>query len=414
MELFQKIKQGDKMTTKMGTGLKRAEDENESASMVAKKAVEEAKQKLDGREVNLAIVYSSSKYDYQEVVNAVREATNNAPLIGCSTGGEFTEDGVGMGNIGVALISSDDMEFFIGLAEGLKEDAERAINDLGSQLPTRVEGYPHLFGILLIDGLAGRGEEATLLASTVFDQVTFVGGAAGDDLQMKETYVFANDRVATNAACMCLIASKYPMYTSVQHGHIPLSEPLKVTKSRENVVYEVDGRPAWDVWKEKTAEDARGMGIDVEELTEPSEIGSFCVCYELGLATGGGQYKIRFPLSKNDDGSLNFACGIPEGATFRIMKSPKEKQIDAARKAAELAKRDAGDTKLAGILVFDCVVRAMILGDDFPVAVEQFKEVFRDVPLLGWETYGEICMAPGQFSGFHNTTSVVLAIPAGE
>jgi methyl-accepting chemotaxis protein len=53
----------------------------------------------------------------------------------------------------------------------------------------------------------------------------------------------------------------------------------------------------------------------------------------------------------------------------------------------------------------------LILGDEFYRGVDQFKDVLGDVPILGWETYGEICMEPGQFSGFHNTTSVVLIIP---
>jgi hypothetical protein len=48
----------------------------------------------------------------------------------------------------------------------------------------------------------------------------------------------------------------------------------------------------------------------------------------------------------------------------------------------------------------------------FYSGVDQFKNVLGDIPILGWETYGEICMEPGQFSGFHNTTSVVVLIPA--
>ena len=33
-------------------------------------------------------------------------------------------------------------------------------------------------------------------------------------------------------------------------------------------------------------------------------------------------------------------------------------------------------------------------------------------PIAGFETYGEIAMDLGQSSGFHNTTTVVLAFPA--
>jgi methyl-accepting chemotaxis protein len=35
------------------------------------------------------------------------------------------------------------------------------------------------------------------------------------------------------------------------------------------------------------------------------------------------------------------------------------------------------------------------------------------VPVAGFETYGEIALDVGDMSGFHNTTTVVLAFPEG-
>jgi len=67
--------------------------------------------------------------------------------------------------------------------------------------------------------------------------------------------------------------------------------------------------------------------------------------------------------------------------------------------------------KLAGAIVFDCVCRAVILGDAFSKAVDGIKEVLKGIPLIGFETYGEIAMEMGQLSGFHNTTTVILLIP---
>jgi methyl-accepting chemotaxis protein len=159
-----------------------------------------------------------------------------------------------------------------------------------------------------------------------------------------------------------------------------------------------------------TAVRAFQIGVDVEAIEE-ADVGAHLLRFELGLPDVGGQYKIRIPLGKNEDGSLNFGCTIPEGVTFRIMEGEKENQIVSARVAAEMARENSGDTEIAGAMVFDCVCRGLILGDEFYRGVNQFKDVLGDVPILGWETYGEICMEPGQFSGFHNTTSVVLIIP---
>ncbi len=94
-----------------------------------------------------------------------------------------------------------------------------------------------------------------------------------------------------------------------------------------------------------------------------------------------------------------------------------EQQINAAEEAAREALQNAenaGHSDFAGIFVFDCAVRQLMLGDRFPEAVDRFKKVLPGVPILGWETYGEIRLEPGQFSGFHNATSVVLLLPRGD
>jgi len=402
------------MVTKFATGL------SKGGAVAAKEAIMRAKEKLGGGRVDLSIVYSSSEYDYREVVDVVREATNDAPLIGASSAGEFTEEKVERGSIAVGLLSSDDIMIFTAVAEGVKEDPEAAIKEVVTKLPDNVEGYPYLTAILLIDGLSGVGEEVALLASYLFGkEQRIVGGMAGDDFKMEKTFVFSDDKVCTNALIVCLLASKTPLFTGVKHGHTPLSRALKITRAEGNVLYEIDNRPAWAIWKEETTEVAKKRGIDIEKLETPAEIAQFFTNYILGLTTEKeGEYKIRWPVSINEDGSLSFTCGIAEGSVFRIMDgSNLEKQINAAEKAAVIAKQNAenaGYSDFAGIIVFDCAVRQLMLGDRFPEAVDRFKKVLPGVPILGWETYGEIRLEPGQFSGFHNTTSVILLLPKGD
>ncbi|MCK4420699.1 FIST C-terminal domain-containing protein [candidate division WOR-3 bacterium] len=405
------------MGTKLATGLSKGEN----GAVAAKEAVLQAKKKLGKGRVDLSIVYSSSKYDYQEVVDAVRKATNNAPLVGASSAGEFTEERVEKGSVAVGLLSSDDIKIFTALAEGIKQDTEAAIKEIAAKLPGNVEDYPYFTVIFLIDGLAGVGEEIAILASYIFEQVfnrkiKLIGGCAGDDMRFEKTFVFSNDIVATNAASMCLLASRMPLFTAVKHGHTPMSKPLRVTKAKSNVVYEIDGRSAWEVWKEETAEAVKKRGIDIEKLDKSSLIELVLGNYELGLPSEKeGEYKIRLPLNINDDGSLSFSCGIAEGSVFRIMDgSDTNNQINAAGEAVRIARHSAeneGFLDFTGLLVFECGVRLMLLGDEFYKSVEQYKKALPDIPILGFETYGEIRMEPGQFSGFHNTTSVILLLP---
>ena len=61
--------------------------------------------------------------------------------------------------------------------------------------------------------------------------------------------------------------------------------------------------------------------------------------------------------------------------------------------------------------MFDCICRNLILGPKFADAVKAMSAELGNVPLAGFETYGEIALDAGDMSGFHNTTSVVLAFP---
>ena len=352
------------MSTTFGTGLNNDNDSTAAAT----EAVRQAKEKLgDGSRVDLAIVHASSKYDYQAVVDSVRVATGNAPLIGSSSAGEFTEKRVETGSVAVGLIASDDIRFASAIALDLKADPELAMRTVANKFPVEMEGFSNLSAILLIDGLAGLGEEITVLASTIFNQtlgrnVKLAGGAAGDDLCFEETSVFCDDRVATDAISACLFASKKPLHTGVAHGHTPVSEPLRATRAKDCVLYELNGMPAWDGWKEATTEAARKIGVDVGAIKEADAVGAHMLRFELDRSTGDGQYKIRIPLSKNEDRSLNFGCTIPEGATFRIMEGEKENQIMSAREAAEIARPNAGEVELAGASIFDCACRGFDSG----------------------------------------------------
>ncbi|MCX7956340.1 MAG: FIST C-terminal domain-containing protein [Endomicrobia bacterium] len=394
------------MSTKFSTAISKGEDSYKVGIEVAEQAI--AKANLT--KVDFSIVFCSTKYNYEEVIRGIREVTKNAPLIGCSSAGEFTEEKTYKGSVACALISSDEYKFFTGCASGLREDELRCFENALKDLPKDLS-YPYQSSIILIDGLAGKGEESVMTAiSLLGPNYKIVGGSAGDDLKFEKTYVFCNDKVLDNGVSIATIFSTSPVFLGVKHGHKPISPPLRVTKAKNNVVYEIENKPAFEVWKYYTKDVAKEIGIDVENLTkeEEEDIVNFFTRFEAGLLTGSGDYKIRWlGGTKSTDGPIVFTSCIPEGTILRIMESPKQAQIDSAKEAAELAFFQAAGGKIVGAIVFDCVCRATILGEDFSKAINGIKDVLK-VPLVGFETYGEIHVEPGQTSGFHNTTTVVM------
>jgi len=164
----------------------------------------------------------------------------------------------------------------------------------------------------------------------------------------------------------------------------------------------------------------------VWELLSDSEIGLFFAIFEMGIPDGSGEYRVRYPTSIGDDGSIIFSTAIEDGSEIRIMYGKPVDQIEAARSAAMEVKQVAqknGYSDLAGLLIFECGVRRYTLDirrctpkNQFVDSVKAIRSAVPGVPILGWETYGEIRYDPIEQSGevgYLNTTTTVLAFPSG-
>ncbi len=379
-----------------------------SAAEVVQEIGRELRAGLAQESPALVMAFASTAQPLGEVTAGLSAAFPGAIVLGASTAGEFTQDRDAKGST-AAFALAGDYRVFAGMGDGLKAEPERAVARAVEGLPSSLHGYPHRTALLLLDPLAGNGEEATLLAAAHLGaDVRLAGGAAGDDLHMKSTRVACGSRAEGDAVVVAVVFSKSPLGVGVCHGHQPVSPQLRVTRAEGNVVREIEGRPAWNVWVEQTAHLARQHGYDPAHMTSEQE-GAYLLRYEAGLATGS-EYKIRAPLSRSSDGAIHFACGIAEGSVIRITESVAERQVDSARQAARRARAQLAGPP-AGALVFDCICRNLILDRDFHRAVRGMSDELGGVPLAGFETYGEIALDAGDMSGFHNTTSVVLAFP---
>jgi methyl-accepting chemotaxis protein len=394
------------MTTKFATASAKGSAKESYAT--AKSVTAEAMRKL-GKRPDLAIVYCDVNYNAGEVLRGVREATGNAPLIGCTSNGEFTENGSQMGTISLGIISSDDIRFFPALVKNVKDDPDSAVEDLKNRLPSEVKGFPYKYGIICMDSLTGMSEEIVLNVHLAFPEMALVGGGAAD-ISMEEPLVFASGNAASDAIAMCAMFSKKKMGMSVTHGMTPSFGPLRVTKVKDNVVLELNNRPAWDAWKDIVAEDAKkNYGIDLSQVGLERAMSILLIHYLLALKIDENNYKIRGVSWVTNEGGLVFMCGVADNSEFHVMGYDKEGLIKAAKDGAKAAVKDLG-TKPAGALIFDCAARGSILDKEFIKEAMGIGSVL-NTPVLGFEAMGEICMAPGQFSGFHNATVVTLALP---
>ncbi len=391
------------MKTKVATAIAEGTTVEVAGALASK-----VKEQLGSEEPVLVVVFASTAQPLTELVPKLRESFGAATVLGCSTAGQFSENGDKEGAASIFALVGD-YKIFAAASSGLRADMEGTITRIVTSLPAEVEGYPHCTAMVLVDGLSGMGEEVTLItAGMLGESVRLAGGAAGDDLQMKATYVACNETVVSDGLMVAKIYSKSPLGVGVAHGHSPIAGPFCVTRADGNMVYEIDNKPAWTVWVESTREKALANGMDPETL-QGGDINKFLGIYEGGLEVGE-EFKVRVPIARGPDGSMAFACGIPESTYMHVMDSDSVRQIQSAGLAARRARDQLGGAKTAGAVVFDCRCRKDVLHEEFREAVKTISQEL-GAPVAGYEAYGEVAMNMGDLSGFHNSTTVVLAFP---
>jgi methyl-accepting chemotaxis protein len=379
------------------------------ARRAAEEATAAALKPLGTAKVAFGFVFASPIHDLEVAMTEVRRATGCSEILGSSTAGELTEEGKLEGLV-VVLAASDNTHQRAAFGRGLKADHKKIAADftrVGSEMKpsARAAGLRNLTTLLLTDGLAGTGED---LVSAMFQQSTsvcqIVGGAAGDAGRFKQTVVAAGSECASDAAAVLQIFDANPWGVGVEHGLHPTTKPARVTASIRNVIYAIDGQPAFDVYRRHARE--RGIALD------RSNAGAYMIANELGVHFFSSLSRARAPLSVGIDGSLTCAAPVPEGSFVSILDGNPISMVSAAKKAALEARDNLGTCEAAGVLVFDCVCRGMILKESFRDEIAAVRSVFGSVPVTGFLTYGEIALCAGRLEGWHNTTVVVVAIPA--
>ena len=358
-------------------------------------------QKL-GKQPDACWLYCSPELGMEDLLAGICAVIETPNLIGCTTDGEISDMGLTSGSAVLGGFFSDRIACRVVSTENIDKDGEQAGKELAAKLPES-EQYIQL----LSDGLTGNG--CALLrgmVSVLGEAVPIVGGTAGDAAKFIQTWQFAGNRVLTNSAVAIGFTGEFKASEGIQAGWSPVGLPKKVTRASGNILYELNGESALKVFKRFLGKHAEGLpAVGVE--------------YPLGIirrCTDGiddNYYQLRATMSVNrDDGSLRFAGDIPEGSMVHLTCGDISSILEATRKAVAIAREGLGDTSPGMVFYYGCMARKKVLGlrtkDEYALIREGFG---RDVPILGFYTYGEFCrVGCGGPCLLHNETAVVSVI----
>jgi hypothetical protein len=354
---------------------------------------------------DVLIVFSSSKYDYQELLHALKDELQPRHLLGCSSAGEFVNGRKGEGAVSLLALKSDDILFNVIKGEGLSIDRDECAHQLSQGLQgVNKANYEYKTGLILADALAGFTDELIeFLNHRTGGTYQFFGGGAGDDGKFSKTHVFYGTEVLADSVVGLEILSHKPLGIGVKHGWLPTGELMRVTEAEGMKLVSLNSIPAAEVISEYAKKTNQAL-----DLSAPI---SFFLHNTLAIKTKDG-FKLRVPLSINEDGSVNCASNIPTGSLVSFMKATSASSIEAAEMAVESALKQLGKSKPNAGLFFDCVATRLRMGEEFALELASLeKNLGKEMALAGCNTYGQIARVNGQFNGFHNCTAVVCLFP---
>ena len=369
-------------------------------------ALEEALKTLNLDNIpRLLIIFAAPRYNLDQLAARVSEQLPDSALIGCTTSGEIAAGSALTQSLVLWALGGSGVRVSTGFGEsegdgqGLRQAAVQAASCL-----EQLERRQHTVMVLLSDGLGGDQMEVVRGAYDAANiDVPLVGGCAGDYLAMRQTRQLHGRRVMSGAVVAAAISSDRPLGVGVSHGWTPASDPMLVTESRNTLLSSLDDQPALDVY-------LNFFNPPQQVRDDPQAFADFAAVHPIGIRRRDRIEMRHITGFDPQQRALVMVAEVPQGALAFLTQGDYASVLEAAAESASSAVKALGDAAPAGLLLFDCVSRRSIFGDQH--VQEETDLIARccdGAPMAGFYTYGEIARTKGS-GGFHNQTLVTLAI----
>lgn len=349
---------------------------------------------LDG-ESTLVLVFGGREcLEHPEGINTLRALFPKGHVVGCSTSGQILGDTVKDGGVDAMVMKFNAARLRVASAPVDGVDGSFAAGQkIGQELST-----PDLRGVfVLADGTISNGSRLCAgLESAIRSLAPVTGGLAGDGDRFQQTWVCC-DGPPTRGGVVAVGVygdESVVLWHGCKGGWDAFGPERVVTRSRDNVLYELDGEPALTVYERYLGEHAANLPASA-------------LLFPLALRRAGSQsVLVRTVLGvSRENASMTFAGDIPQGSMVQLMRADFDRIIDGASQAAAMIPVEGLRGCDTACVPISCVGRRLILKHR---AEEELEEVVNHfgpgTPHVGFFSYGEISPLVGSACELHNQT----------
>jgi hypothetical protein len=366
---------------------------------------ESAMKNETGKSAQLVFIFGATELIKNgKQIKEIKKMYPQACIIGCSTSGEIYGTRVLDESIAATIINFDYTEVS-GSSERIREIGESF--QVGEKLAGSINKANLAHVMVFSDGLKINGSELVKgLSKNLPSHVCVTGGLSGDGDRFHETYVIWNGELKKDiVAAIGFYGSRLKIGYGSVGGWDPFGPERLITRSKANVLYEMDGKSALELYKMYLGDQAKNLPASG-------------LLFPLSLRISDNPRPVvRTLLSINEkDQSMIFAGDVPEGSYARLMKANFDRLIQGAADSAKASYMTIGSISPDLAILISCVGRKLILGQRVEEEVEGVRDILGERTVLaGFYSYGEISpFSPGSKCELHNQTMTITAFSEKE
>lgn len=354
-----------------------------------------------GASAHLVLLFGSpAVLKAPELFDEVRRAYPKSRLFGCSTAGEIC--GVQVADETLVVTAIHFEHTCLAGTRATVRDAEESF-EVGERLASSLEVEGLVHALVLSDGSIINGSRLVEgLQKALPPKVSVTGGLSADGPRFGETLVVCDAPAQPRTvALLGLYGRRLRVGYGSLGGWDPFGPERLVTRSQGNVLYELDGKNALDLYK-------LYLGEHSEELPASGML------FPLSIRGEADETPLVRTILAIDEAkkSMTFAGDVPEGRYARFMKANFDRLVDGAMGAARTSHEALGASSPDLAILISCVGRKLVLQQRVEEEVEAVREVLGEKAVLtGFYSYGEISpFAPSSCCELHNQTMTVTTL----
>jgi diguanylate cyclase (GGDEF)-like protein len=330
-------------------------------------------------------------YKLDRIIKILNIELPKVPIVGCSAIGEIINGTIDYNECIITLMVPEDSSTNFCVLSFYND-----YEDDKSDLMNRLRNIPDLKGIEIISANSdSQFESIVSVLDTLPEDIEVFGAiAVGDDYN--KPFIFTDDNeYHTNGVFLVLYSGKeLNIQTNRMFGWKAIGYPLRVTKAKGNVVYELDEKPAYDVYSHYL-NIKKGPHFFYDALEFPWEV-------QINDET----FYIRHAKSVNPDGSIVMSTSIPEGSSVRLSYGDPIRIMKHTKQTGMLIRNFAPQV----LTIYNCFGRKLFWDEQDNIEI---SEISKHLKTAGFSALGEILRYKGT-TVLNNLSIVTVAMREGE